>query len=245
MALTLGGVLFTGFEVPEHVNFGGSHALHTHKLPGGQRVIDAMGQDDDAIAWQGRFRGGLASFRARSLDAMRIAGKPVTLAWGGFRHTVVVGEFKAEYRQAYEIPYTISCIVVTTPARAAASGITSVLGIDLNKALGLTGPINLTSVTDAVSGVQTAISAAKSLKDGFRGGIPGILDSIGTAQGVLGQAASGADAVFALAGLPSTGAAGFASDLLTQSDAMAKLDAIHSAASSVNSMAATIKGFAG
>ena len=245
MALTLGGVLFSGFEIPEQINFGGGHALHTHKLPGGQRVIDAMGQDDDAIAWQGRFRGGLAAFRARSLDSIRIAGRPVTLAWGGFRYTVVVSEFKAEYRQSYEIPYSISCVVVTNPARATVSGIADLLGIDLNKALGLTGPVNLTSVSDAISGVQVAVSAAKSLKDGFRGGLPGIVDSVTTAQGALGQAAAGADALFALAGQPSSGAAGFASDLITQSSAMSQLDAIHSAASSVNSMAATVKGFAG
>ena len=245
MALTLGGVLFTGFEVPEHINFGGAHALHTHKLPGGARVIDAMGRDDDPIAWSGRFRGGLAAFRARSLDSMRIAGRPVALAWGGFRFTVVVAEFRAEYRQAYEIPYTISCVVVTGDAPAAAPGLADLLGIDLGRALGLAGPVNIASVAEAISGVQAAVSAAKSLKDGFRGGIPGILDSVTAAQAALGQAAAGADAAFALAGQPSTGASGFASGLLTQSNAMSQLDAIRSAAASVNNMGATIRSFAG
>ena len=108
MALTLGGVLFTGFEIPDQINVGGGHALHTHKLPGGGRVIDAMGQDDDPISWQGRFRGGLAAFRARALDAVRVAGNPVTLAWDAFRFT---GGGEPSSRptssRAYEIPYTI------------------------------------------------------------------------------------------------------------------------------------------
>lgn len=161
MALTLGTVTFQGFEVPERINFGGRHALVTHKLPGGQRVIDAMGRDDDDIAWQGRFRGTAAERRARALDAMRISGLPVTLSWGGFRSTVVVAEFKADYQQAYEIPYSISCLVATGGA-SPLTGVADLIGADLGSALGLSGDLSLQSVSDAVANVQSAVIAAKS-----------------------------------------------------------------------------------
>ena len=241
MALTLGPVLFTSFEIPEKVNFGGRQTLLTHKLPGGQRVIDAMGPDDDDIAWQGRFRGGLAPSRARAVDAIRVAGLPVTLAWGGFRFTVLVSEFKADYQQAYEIPYTLACVVVTPPPGTAAPGLADLLGTDITRALG----VGLSQVADAVAGVQSAVAAAKALRGGLRGGIGGVLGSVAAAQSALAQVTSAADGVLAFASLPSPDAVTFATDLLTQADAVSRLEGLHAAAASLGRMAANLTSFRG
>ena len=73
--LTLGGIIFQDFEVPDNIGIGGEQALVVHKLPGGARVIDAMGADHRDITWSGRFRSGNAEARARLLDSYRIGGK--------------------------------------------------------------------------------------------------------------------------------------------------------------------------
>ena len=110
--LTLGGVVFADFEIPDAINFGGEQSLIVHKLPGGNRVIDAMGPDDADIRWSGRFRGPNAEERALLLDFMRRAGQQVLLSWSLERFQVVIREFTAHFQQAYEIPYSIACTVV-------------------------------------------------------------------------------------------------------------------------------------
>ena len=152
MTLTLGGILFQDFEIPEQINFGGRQSLTTHRLPGGARVVDAMGRDDDDIRWSGRFRSASAGRRARSLDFLRAAGKPVTLAWDAFRYTVVVSEFQADFRQAYEIPYAVSCHVVT-PSQDPLPGLADLLLADASAAFGLSATLTVAGLADAVGDV--------------------------------------------------------------------------------------------
>src|SRR5690348_7393804 len=123
VTLTLGGVVFQDFEIPESINFGGDQQLVVHKLPGGGRVIDAMGPDDSDIHWSGRFRGSNAEPRAMLLDYMRRQGSQILLGWSLHRYQVVIREFKADFRQPYEIPYSISCTVVIDETQAVASAV--------------------------------------------------------------------------------------------------------------------------
>src|SRR4051794_6890856 len=111
--LTLGSVIFQDFEVPESIGFGGEQALVVHKLPGGSRTVDAMGADHRDITWSGRFRGGIAESRAAILDGYRIAGTPLTLTWSSYRYQVVIKSFDPNYLAPFEIPYSITCVVVT------------------------------------------------------------------------------------------------------------------------------------
>jgi hypothetical protein len=55
IVLVLGPVAFSDFEDPERIRFGGAQRLAVHKLPGGARVIDALGPDDTEIGWSGIF----------------------------------------------------------------------------------------------------------------------------------------------------------------------------------------------
>ena len=229
--LTLGGTTFQGFELPEKINFGGKQQLITHKLPGGGRVIDAMGRDDDDIAWQGRFRASAAGSRARAVDAMRIAGLPVTLAWDNYRFQVVISEFKADFERRYEIPYSITCAILTSQAPTAPS-LAGLLATDLSNLASLSDGSAV--LTDTIAGVQNAMATARSLKSGFSSGLPGILGSIDAARGVVGGLAATADAAIG------TTSGNFATDLVTQAAAAADLDRLQQVSEGLGRMATTI-----
>src|SRR5689334_14980148 len=64
--LLIGPVLLEAFELPARVGWGGRQRMAVHRLPGGRRVIDAMGRDDADIAWTGVFTGSDAVARARA-----------------------------------------------------------------------------------------------------------------------------------------------------------------------------------
>ncbi len=110
--VVLGPVVFAGFEVPERIALGGRQRLVEHALPGGVRVLDAMGADDAEIAWSGVVSGPDAGARVRLLDGLRRGGQPWGLAWDGWRFTVVVKRFAAEVSGPFWMPYRISCAVV-------------------------------------------------------------------------------------------------------------------------------------
>jgi hypothetical protein len=134
----LGGFAFADWEVPSRMPFGGEQAHEVHKLIGGTRQVDAMGSDPSDISWSGRFRGPDAIFRAQTLDAMRIAGAAVDLFWLGIDYTVLITKFVAETEKAYEVPYSITCVVTDEPGGAAAAVVSTVdalVSADLSSAL--------------------------------------------------------------------------------------------------------------
>jgi hypothetical protein len=179
--LQLGTVNFQDFEIPARIRFGGAQRLAVHVLPGGARVIDAMGRDDADIAWSGMFSGSDAAERARGIDLMRAQGGVWTLAWDEFCYLVVVGQFDAAYEHSNWVPYRISCKVVQDLAQSAASVVapvvTSVLAdlgivtaVDTSAAviaLAATGALSpgtaaYAGAVSAVNGVLTQAQAAMS-----------------------------------------------------------------------------------
>lgn len=111
--LTLGGVQFKSFEIPDSIKAGGAQVLETHKYGGGQRSVDAFGPDDDAISWQGAFLDSDAEARCQQLDSLRKAGAPVDLSFGSFSYSVVIKAFTFDYTKFYWINYSLSLEVVT------------------------------------------------------------------------------------------------------------------------------------
>lgn len=112
--LSIGGIAFDAFATPEHMPFGGDHALVIHKLPGGARVVDALGPDDMDIHWTGRFWGNNAVLRAQAIDALRRAGLPVPLIYAGVMRMVIISSFVAEIeRYPNNVLYRIGCVQVT------------------------------------------------------------------------------------------------------------------------------------
>jgi hypothetical protein len=61
--VTVGGVGLSGLEVPATMSFGGEQRLAVHELPGGGRVVDALGPQEADVEWTGWFTGSNAVSR--------------------------------------------------------------------------------------------------------------------------------------------------------------------------------------
>jgi hypothetical protein len=163
--LLLGPVQFEAFELPGQIRFGGSQRLAVHQLPGGARVIDAMGRDDAEIVWRGAFSGADAVERARLLDLLRVAGNPLSLTWDGFCYTVLIARFEADYARPNWIPYSIACIVlrdetaalIEVVASLAAAGLAD---LDAADAFGCGVDLSAATATLAAAGATTLGTAA-------------------------------------------------------------------------------------
>jgi len=124
--LILGGFTFQNadFSPPTRMPFGGAQALIVHKLPGGTRVIDTLGPDEDDITWSGFFFCTNALQQCQQLDAMRAGGLKVQLTYAGMSRQVVVKRFKPHIRRyPHWIEYEITCTVSDNPF--ASSSLTS------------------------------------------------------------------------------------------------------------------------
>lgn len=112
VSLILGDIQFYDFEVPQKMPFGGEQHLVVHDQPGGGRIVDVMGPREHDITWSGHFRGADAEERAQALDALRQAGQVLSLSWSSNLRQVIIKDFKPVFQQLYEIPYTITCLVI-------------------------------------------------------------------------------------------------------------------------------------
>jgi len=114
--LILGGIAFTGYSPPDSMMGGGQQAMVIHKLPGGSRVIDTLGPDEDDVHWSGKFFGNDAYSNALALDAMRASGQVVSLTWGGQFRSVIVKHFIYRVRRLpVWVEYDITCTVYQNP----------------------------------------------------------------------------------------------------------------------------------
>ncbi len=149
--LTLGGLDLDGFEVPASVRFGGAQRAAVHKLLGGGRVIDTMGRDDSALSWSGILSGADAGDRARTLDAMRVAGGVLALAWDAFCYNVVITQLDLDYCNPWWITYKIQCTVLSDLAQAATVYTPDIVGSILADLASASGALGLSSIVAAAS----------------------------------------------------------------------------------------------
>ena len=113
-AVSLGDLILMDMELPEKITYGGQQQTTTHKLPGGQRVLDTTGDDPSSVAWSGLFFGFGHAVRRDQLEAMRLAGKPVDLVFKDRAFSVMIAD--CQYEEFYQrIEYRISCIVIPDP----------------------------------------------------------------------------------------------------------------------------------
>ncbi len=109
----LGSVTLEGHEAPARIAIGGKQAFTMHKLPGGGRIIDAMGPDENSVAWRGLFVGPNAATRVRLLNAMRTSGVAVDLSFGDYQFSVFVVGFEYSYQdRGAVIAYRIQTEIV-------------------------------------------------------------------------------------------------------------------------------------
>ncbi|MGI4797102.1 MAG: hypothetical protein ACRYG8_24225 [Janthinobacterium lividum] len=162
--VALGPFVFADFEIPALIQWGGQQQHTVHKLPGGGRVVDAMGRDDRPVAWSGIFLGSGAETRAIQLDGMKNAGKPLTLTWGAHNLQVLIASVECETRQiGAHVTYQISCTVLSINQKPMAlGGPTSLLGAipsDIGQAAAVVQN-GISQVTKVVGGVAQIASAA-------------------------------------------------------------------------------------
>jgi hypothetical protein len=130
--LQLGGFVFSGFSPPDLLPLGGHQAMTIHKLPGGGRVIDTLGRDDDDISWRGTFFQNDAINVCVQLDAMRKAGSLIPFTAAGQSRMVVISHFLYSIRRyPMWVEYVITLVVNQPPAAAGAgAGASSSGGVD-------------------------------------------------------------------------------------------------------------------
>ena len=158
-SLTLGPVAFAGFELPSSITIGGRQRLAIHRLPGGIRVIDALGPDPADIAFSGIFTGPDAADRARLLDALRVTGASLPLAWDAFLYTVIIENFEADYRSPWSFA-TAAAAAISSPG-ATTSGTAAYVAAKSTLAATLTSLNN--QVIAAQPGLQSGdISTASA-----------------------------------------------------------------------------------
>ena len=129
---SLGGLFFDGFSTPAELPFGGKQQMHVHKLPGGSRVIDCMGPDDEDRHIKGTFYGSDALAQALTLDAIRRAGAPIAYTSGVESRSVVISDFRSTVER-YNVVHFDATLVVSdggTDASAASTPDT-LIGSDL------------------------------------------------------------------------------------------------------------------
>ena len=131
VTLTLGLVEFDNLEIPSNIPWGTTQSLVTHRLVGGTRIINAMGPDWKPLTWSGLLFGSDAASRARTLEQLAADGLPRNLTWGPFSYLVVVKEFSADFKRLYEMPYSITCEVVSDNSRP----ITSTVGATVDESV--------------------------------------------------------------------------------------------------------------
>jgi hypothetical protein len=234
--VVLGNFVFSGFETPDQITFGGAQQMDVKRLIGGARVIDLMGPDDRALEWAGTFIDGSPQARAQQLDQMRAAGLPLPLTWGTFFYTVLIARFDADVRYG-RVPYRISCVVLRNEATApqpAQPGLLGALTDDVNSALGVAG-----AAQTALTTVQADLTAVSTLVPGSSA-LTGIARDIGSAQNVLTGIQSTSEA--AINGIAARGAAlgslvGSASDITAAASSTGTLAQGTQAAGYINRMA--------
>ena len=141
--VVLGDFAFLDMEVPAAMKWPVAQKLVVHRLPGGARVIDALGRDDGPISWSGKIMGPDADARSRRLQELCVAGAQLPLCWGTHLYTVVVERFAPEDR-AFQTPYQVTVTVLRDESAEPGGAPPSLLGQvtdDINQALAVIGPV--------------------------------------------------------------------------------------------------------
>ena len=187
----LGNLVLTGIEVPDTLQVGGRQMLVVHRLPGGGRVVDALGNDPGRLELKGRFLGPDAQMRAQAVERMRMAGQQVAFSAAGLSVQVWIAQFTYVYQAKGAVcAYTL---ILERPQETASAQISNtlsgVLGDDVGSALDSFSRV----VSDVSEGVFTAAGQVSSVVGqvmplaslvGAGGFAAKVTDALGTVNGV-------------------------------------------------------------
>ncbi len=165
--VSLGGVQFQDFEVPERIAFSGAQRMAVQRLIGGGRVVNVLGGDDGEIIFCGIFSGNDASARAQALDLIRGLGDAVPLIWGDFFYNVIIAEFMVDYTKRWWLPFRVRCVVTADAlADVAAPSVSTAALIagDVIAATSLSGQAGL-GIAGLADPTASGLAAAQSALD--------------------------------------------------------------------------------
>jgi hypothetical protein len=192
---SIGSVKLAAFEIPAEMPWGTTQKLAVHEMPGGARVIDAMGAFDVPHRWSGQFYGPSGVSRARQLDQIARAGQPVTLQWASFTYQVVVRSFECRYTQIGAwLPYTVTVESVPSKPTPPTPTFLGQMISDVTSALGISSLVNtadtyLSQAQTAITAVQSALPVVGALTAGSAAFVS-VAGAVGAASGVIGAASS-------------------------------------------------------
>lgn len=180
--VVLGQFVFSGFEVPKYISIPGNQAMTVHKLPGGERVIDVLGDDPGDISWSGCMIDGDPWTRAQELEQMRSLGDPLPLQWGQFFYTVVIRSFAAKTLYS-RVNYEISCTVLQNEATAPTQQDPPASSVVQGGATGA-----LSAVSGALQQAATLIHSGLSVVSSVAGQVSSLANAVGVSIPFLGEA---------------------------------------------------------
>ncbi len=218
-AVTLGGMILTGVEVPSALKIAGEQQLAVTTLLGGDRVIRAMGPNPAPISLSGMFIGPDAQSRAETLARMHDAGRQLRLSIAGLSFMVVIQSSSYTYQQqGAVVPFEVTVVIQPTiPAASSTtpSALSSLVGPDIASAA--TTISNTVAQASAAAGAvagqlqavveQVAPVAGLIGAGGLLAGVDDKLTVVGTLTGAgVNFAAAPAAAASVITGLQSAGA---------------------------------------
>lgn len=155
----LGGLVLSGPEVPDELIIGGRQILVIHRLLGGGRVIDSVGNDAAQLVLTGRFVGPAATRRARRVEAMREAAQILAFSVADLSARVWISEFSWSYQARGTIcPYRLVLEREALPPTRFPSSVESA-GLDIMSGLSTISTF-LETMTEAGWVGSTMISTA-------------------------------------------------------------------------------------
>lgn len=182
VVLKLGDFVFERNEIPESIVFGGEQALVVHRLVGGTKVVDAMGDFTGPISWSGWLEGQEALSRARQLATMRAAGTALVLEWSELAFAVVIREFTPDFQRFYKIPYRITCEVVEDLTLSTAGfgdfSIDDLIDGDMLEATGYADTIGDSTLSGLMSTANSAVKAVSSFANAAQSTLNSVLQPI-------------------------------------------------------------------
>ncbi|NIG17427.1 hypothetical protein F3J37_01875 [Pantoea sp. Al-1710] len=236
--LVLGDFEFLDFEVPERLALPGRQKTVLHQMVGGKRVIDVLGVEYDPLTWSGVITGSESGDRVKALERMRDAGEKLTLTLDDYSFTVVITSFTPVYEFIYRRPYSIEVAIVANNASplkvdALTGALQGLLDSDIGQALGLSDIIDVSTVTSAVTTVQSAVKEVTDFAHATVEQVQAVVRPIIAAQTIvqqqISQLESAASQITTLGGLvPGNPISTTVSNLLSQADQSTRIPALYS-----------------
>lgn len=153
--VSLGGISLVQSASPSSIKYGSRQQIKVHKVIGGKRYFQVLGNDPEPITFNAAFWGPDAETSGAALMALA-DGTAKTLVWGTNNIDVLVEAVPVEDDSA-EFRYNVTCHILnvvtastyTTSAQTASTALTSAAAVPLTT--------NTSSLSAPISTAQTAL----------------------------------------------------------------------------------------